>query len=110
MRFFWQISCEITIWTIRKMTAARTRIWGCKGHYMELNLGTFGQMGAYKWPDFRGGKLEGFTGVSLISTAAGLPNDLYRITFRGFDCIIRECNSVVKIISELSGSSAHPEP
>jgi len=45
MRFFWPISCQIATYTIRKKEATRTRIGGCKGHYMGLNLGFFGRMG-----------------------------------------------------------------
>ena len=52
MRFFWQISCEIAIWMIRKMIAARMRIWPAKGHYMGLNLGLFGQTGVFKRLNF----------------------------------------------------------
>jgi len=39
MGLFWQISCQTTIYTIRKKKAARTRIRGCEGQYMGLNLG-----------------------------------------------------------------------
>jgi hypothetical protein len=53
---------------IRKMKAARTRIRGCKGHYMGLKIGLFFEIGGYKGPDFQGEELDGFTGVFLGRT------------------------------------------
>jgi hypothetical protein len=35
------------------------------GHYMGLNLGLFGQMGAYKGTEFRAGASNGFTSPDL---------------------------------------------
>jgi hypothetical protein len=53
MRFFWQISGEITTWTIRKMIAARTRIWPAKGHYMGPDLGVFWRKTVFNGLDFQ---------------------------------------------------------
>jgi hypothetical protein len=53
MGFFWQISYLMGTFTIRKTKAARTRIWGCKGHYMGLKMSVFFEMGGYKGLDFR---------------------------------------------------------
>jgi hypothetical protein len=55
---------KIATWTIQKTEAARTRIWGCKGHYMGLNMGLFLQTGQINC--CISGKIEtgDFTGVS----------------------------------------------
>jgi hypothetical protein len=54
MGFFWQISYPMGTFTIRKMIAARTRIRGCKGHYMGLKIGVFFEMGGFKGFDLGG--------------------------------------------------------
>jgi hypothetical protein len=48
---------------MEKMTAARTRIWPAKGHYMGLNSGVFWQMENCMGTDFRAGEPDAFTGV-----------------------------------------------
>ena len=71
MRFFWQISCEIATWTIRKMTAARTRIWGCRRHYMELNFGLFLKTGQFNPLFSDQSEKAGFTSVFPDFVGAG---------------------------------------
>jgi hypothetical protein len=46
-----------------KMTAARTRIWPDKGHYMGLNLGVFLQIMALLRFNFHEGQSDDFSGV-----------------------------------------------
>ena len=41
MELFWQITGKIANCTIRNNEADRTRIWGTKGHHMELYSGLF---------------------------------------------------------------------
>ena len=45
--------------TIRKMIAARTRIRGCKGHYMGFRMGVFFEIGGYTGLDLRGAVKQG---------------------------------------------------
>jgi hypothetical protein len=57
---------------MRKMTAARTRIWAAKGHHMGLNLGVFLQIGASYRFNFYTWQSDGFTGVFLAFYGIGL--------------------------------------
>jgi hypothetical protein len=44
---------------IRKTKAARTRIRGCKGHYMGLKMGVFFEMGGFNGLDLWGAVKQG---------------------------------------------------
>jgi hypothetical protein len=46
-----------------KIMAAGRLLSGSHGHYMELNLGFFLQMGAYMSSDFQAGESGGFLGL-----------------------------------------------
>ncbi len=54
MGFFWQISCLMGTFTIRKTKATRTRIRGSKGHYMGFKMGVFFEIGGYAGLDLWG--------------------------------------------------------
>jgi len=47
MGLFWLIAGRTSTYTILKKEAARTRIWGGKGHYMGLNLGFVSGINGY---------------------------------------------------------------
>jgi hypothetical protein len=59
MGFFWQISYLVGTFMIRKTNAARTRIRGCKGHYMGLKLGVFFEIGGFNGLDLFGAMKQG---------------------------------------------------
>jgi len=71
--FFWLISSQIGVYTIRKKEAAKTRIRGREGHYMGLNSGFFWQIGeniAYFSTGTETRTISGFSGIGKDSGKA----------------------------------------